>query len=142
MTPGFAVFIMMNNYFHDVATAMLVACSLTLWLLTRRFEANRDPDSLRLLLRLHKGLSEIAAASVVWIVTGGMVRFLTFSSFEWPNAVARHHTHGLMIKYSIASCMIAGGAYLWVMVNRKIKRLPGERDSGVHSAPAEQRPDL
>jgi hypothetical protein len=33
MSQEFAVFLLMNNYFHDVATAMLMACAIVLWTL-------------------------------------------------------------------------------------------------------------
>jgi len=42
MSPEFAVFLLMNNYFHDVATAMLLACAIVLWSIEKAEANARD----------------------------------------------------------------------------------------------------
>lgn len=113
MSPGFAVYILMNNYFHDVATAMLLACGIALKVIIGKLEHTRDEAVLAYFSRLFRGVNRLAWISVAWIVLGGIPRIMTFSTFEWANAVAKHHEAGVIAKYLIASCMMAAGAYLW-----------------------------
>ena len=123
MSPGFAVLVLMNNYFHDVATAMLLACAIAMRTITANLENNRDREVLAYFTRLYRGVKSLAAICVVWIVLGGIPRILTFRSFEWTNAVAKNHEAGLIAKYVIAVCMMAVGAYLWRMQIKKPKKM-------------------
>jgi hypothetical protein len=122
MKPGFAVFILMNNYFHDVATAMLMASSITMWLILRKHN-NNSPDTISFLLRLYHSISKIVIISWIWIVAGGTLRIVTFMDFEWAHAVARNQEYGLIIKYIIAFSMMAGGTYLWLVLIGRIRKL-------------------
>ena len=120
MSPEFAVFILMNNYFHDVATAMLLACGIAMWLLLKQLEKSRDGSVVSYFARLSKGISRLAQFSIAWIIIGGIPRLLTFNSFEWANAVEKHHEAGVIAKYLIASAMMAASAYLWMVLRKKV----------------------
>jgi hypothetical protein len=123
MKPGFAVFILMNNYFHDVATAMLMASSITMWLILRKHNNNNSPETRSFLLRLYNSISKIVIISWIWIVAGGTLRIVTFMDFEWAHAVDRNQEYGLIIKYIIAFSMMAGGTYLWLVLIGRIRKL-------------------
>jgi hypothetical protein len=123
MSQPAAVFIMMSNYFHDVATAMIMASSVTMWVILRRYEKNSSPGSIALIVWLYKGISKVVIFSWGWILSAGILRFLTFRTYEWPNAVEKHQEYGLMVKYGIALAMMAGGAYLWMVLIKKMRAL-------------------
>lgn len=123
MSPAFAVFIMMNNYFHDVATAMLMACSITMWAVLNQYENKKSPGARVFLMQIHNAVSKIANVSFIWIIISSIPRILTLSTFEWKNAVNSQHTSGLAIKYVLALFMIIAGTYLWIALSAKIKRL-------------------
>lgn len=123
MSQPAAVFIMMSNYFHDVATAMIMASSVTMWVILKRYEKNGSPETTALLVGLYKGISKVVIFSWVWILSAGLLRFLTFRTYEWPNAVEKHQENGLMVKYVIALAMMVGGAYLWILLLKKIRSL-------------------
>ncbi len=123
MSPGFAVFILMNNYFHDVATAMLPACAVALWIILRQFRNSRDPAVIRYFGRLSNGIRQVVRFSIAWIIIGGIPRALTFSSFEWPNAVEKHHEAGLIAKYIIAAVMTAAGGYVWLRLSKMAREI-------------------
>lgn len=123
MSQSYAVFIMMSNYFHDVATAMLMAASAALWLILKFYEKDAAGDSLVFLAKLHRGFSKLIIFSWVWIISAGLFRILTFRIYEWPNAVEKHQEYGLLVKYCIASAMMAGGAWLWSLVGRRMQAL-------------------
>lgn len=123
MSQPAAVFIMMSNYFHDVATAMIMASSVAMWVILKRYEDNAKPDAMAFLLRLYQGISKMVIVSWVWILSAGLLRLITFNTYEWPNAVENHHEHGLTVKYGIALAMMAGGAWLWIMVMKRMKAI-------------------
>lgn len=123
MSPSLAVFIMMNNYFHDVATAMLVACAIAMRVLLLGYEGNKGPDTKAFFLRLYQGISKIVIASVIWIAAGGALRILTLSSYEWKNAVDKGHTPGLIAKYIIALAMVVAGSFLWISLRKRANKI-------------------
>jgi len=123
MSRSAAVFIMMSNYFHDVATAMIMASSVAMWVILKIYEDSTKPDDRAFLVHLYQDISKVVIVSWVWIVSAGLLRFITFNTYEWPNAVEKHQEHGLMVKYVIALAMMAGGAWLWVMVAKRMRAL-------------------
>lgn len=120
MSQAYAVVIMMSNYFHDVATAMIMACGVGMWVIIRKYE-NGGSGSLAFLLRLYRGMRAVVIFSWAWIVFAGLLRLATFSAYEWPIAMAKHQETGLLAKYGIALSMVAAGSYLWLRVTRKMK---------------------
>jgi len=123
MSPAFAVFILMNNYFHDVATAMLLACGIALWVIIKQREGIKDPVAADYFLKLARGINGVAKFSLAWIILAGIPRVLTFKSFEWPNAVEKHHEAGLIAKYAIAVAMMIVGAWLWAKLSKRIREI-------------------
>ncbi len=116
---------MMSNYFHDVATAMIMACSVSMWLILKRFEGDSSTEARAFLFRLYQRISGVVVFSWIWIVTAGILRIATFSSYEWPTAAANRHEYGLMLKYAIAMTLIAVGAILWSRVANRMKAHSG-----------------
>lgn len=123
MSQPLAVFILMSNYFHDVATAMLAACSFSLWVALTKYGMQEDRMNKEFFARLYKALRKVVIFSWVWIVAAGAIRMVTFRSFEWINAVEKHHEAALMVKYAVASVMIIAGAYSWTVLSRRAENL-------------------
>jgi hypothetical protein len=121
MSPGFATFILMNNYFHDVATAMLLACSAVLWIMLRHLGAERDDVLMRYAAGLFRSVTTVFWSSVLWIVVSGIVRIVTFRSFEWLNTTQKHFEAGLLVKYAIAIVMMFSGSVLWMRLSRAMR---------------------
>ena len=110
----------MNNYFHDVATAMLLACGIALWVILKKLGNSADGAVMSYFSRLAQGIDRLAQFSIAWIILGGIPRVLTFTTFEWANAVEKHHEAGVIAKYAIASVMMIAGAYLWLVLRKKV----------------------
>lgn len=125
MSPLVAVCLMMNNYFHDVATAMLFACSATMLIFLKCTELSCS-DSIGFIKTVYGRMSKVFLFSVIWIVAGGIIRFATVCSFEWKNAVLKGHTNGLIAKYVIAAIMLSTGVFLWGVVRKRLRVLYGQ----------------
>jgi hypothetical protein len=121
MSPGFATFILMNNYFHDVATAMLLACGIVLRVMQRNLGEERDGTLTRYAQALFRGVTGIFWFSVLWIFASGVLRIATFRSFEWHNTTQKHFEAGLLVKYAIAVVMMVVGAFLWRRVSAAMR---------------------
>jgi hypothetical protein len=120
MSQSFATFLLMNNYFHDVATAMLLACCVVLWVLLRRLGNERDAALRGYVRSLYRGISGMFWFSVAWVLVSGVIRFATLASFEWVNAGRGGFTAGLLAKYAVAACMIIAGIVLWSRLTREM----------------------
>jgi len=117
MNPGFATFLLMNNYFHDVATAMLPACALVLWLFRKYLNNGAESPVLRAYARsLYRGMVRLVWISLVWIMVSGLIRIATFDTFEWVNAAQKGYQAGLFMKYGLAAVMIVVGIIFWLRV--------------------------
>jgi len=124
MSPIFVVIIMMNNYFHDVATAMLLASGVTTILLLKGFEgANRDAISY--LNSIHSGMKRVARFSLYWILIGGIPRTLTFRSFEWTTASEHGQTPALIVKHIMAFLAVSLGVWSWLRANERARSILG-----------------
>ena len=121
MSPAAGIALMMNNYLHDVATALLAASAVALWAMLRRYDAvPRGPDAARLFLELHRAMARLARISLAWIVLGGIPRTIWYGDFEWANAAGRGQLAALAVKHVVAFAFVAGGATLWVKLRRRV----------------------
>jgi hypothetical protein len=114
-----------NNYCHDVATASLAASGVTMWVIMRQLENTGSPEVLSLLFSLYRSISKIVTVSLIWIAAGAIPRILTFSTFEFADALADNHLSGLMAGHIFSFAMTLAGAYLWISLIRKMKRIRG-----------------
>ncbi len=121
MSQGFATFLLMNNYFHDVATAMLLACSIMLLVMLKGFGGVRDAVLVRYIAAVFRGVTAIFWFSVLWIISSGILRVVTFRSFEWFNASQKRFEAGLLVKYGIAAVLMIAGSVLWARLARALR---------------------
>ena len=121
MSPAAGVAIMMNNYFHDVATALLAASSVALWVMLRRYEASpRDADAARYFLEIQGAMAKLARFSLAWIVLGGIPRTIFYVDFEWANAAGRSQVPALVVKHVLAAAFVVGGVIFWRRLRRRV----------------------
>ena len=123
ISPELGLAIMMNNYFHDVATALLVGSATALWVMVKRYEPTDGPAAGRYLLRINAAMTKLARISLAWIVLGGIPRTIFFMDFEWANAVGKLQVPALVLKHVLIFAMVAAGAWLWLKLRRKIAEL-------------------
>lgn len=120
MSEVLAVSIMMNNYFHDVATAMLFASGSIFWSVLVLYEQTSGEATLRYLMRFHRISRKVLGFSLAWLLLGGIPRILFFRSFEWGNAVSKGQADGLLAKHILAFVMIMAGSWIWIKASRRM----------------------
>jgi len=120
LSPGLGLAVMMNNYLHDVATALLVGSAVALWALLREHRADDGPGAGRYLLRAEARLRRLALVALGWIVLGGVPRAYFFESFEWANAVGKAQVPALVAKHVVIFLLVGLGAWGWRRLRRKV----------------------
>ena len=120
-----AVLVIINNYFHDVATAFLLASAIILWILGRQ-AAQNGPEAMRALERAYPTLTKIAQGAIVWIVIGGIPRLIFFTEYEWDPAVVKGLVPALAIKHILMATAVLLGAVMWAKTR---KLIAGSADS-------------
>lgn len=123
MSQELGILLMMNNYFHDVATALLAASGVTMWIVVKRFEIYKDRTDHEYFLSLYNGITKLARFSLYWILLGGIPRTIAYKDLEWANAVGKNQVPALIVKHILAFTIVGTGAYLWIKLNKKIKRI-------------------
>lgn len=112
----------MNNYFHDVATAMLLACAIVLWAIRKAEIPGGDSVANEYASAMRRSVMHMVWFSVAWIAVSGVIRTTTVEEFEWKNFVDKGLEAGLIAKYVIAVVMMAVGVYVLVKQAGRVKK--------------------
>lgn len=114
------VLIIMNNYFHDVATAVLLGSAVIMWVLGRQAE-RQGAGEVQALAHLYPTLTKFAWGAIAWIVIGGIPRTIFFTRYEWDPAVIKGIVPALIVKHSLMALAVVLGVLLWRRVKRQIE---------------------
>ena len=129
MTESAGVALMMNNYFHDVATALLLASGIAIWVMYRKFGESSQEETKEYFLKLYKSMTFLAKFSLVWIVLGGIPRTYFYTEFEWAHYAGKSQIPALIIKHVLAFIFVSAGAHLWLRVRKKVREIEDSRAS-------------
>ena len=120
------VFVLMNNYFHDVATAMLLMASLLMMFMIREVEKHGNIETKRLFLDVYPKISHIIGATIVFIIMAGIVRTFTYKDFEWANAVGNEQVPAIIVKHVLVVLFLYFGFRGWFRVHKRVKEMKEE----------------
>ena len=127
ISPAFGVFLLMNNYFHDVSTAMLAASGIVLRVMTSSYRAalagGGSEELSKYFSKVHGAMRKLAQLSLIWMLVGGIPRTLFYRDFEWANAVEHNQAIALILKHTMTFLLVALGAWLWKQTEADIKEL-------------------
>ena len=124
MSPELGVLIMMNNYFHDVATALLMASGYVIWVIVKKYDAfSKTRETTEYFLKVYGHATKLAKISLIWIILGGIPRTIFYTEFEWANAAGKNQVAALIIKHILAFTFVGLGAYLWIKINRRVNEI-------------------
>jgi len=121
------IMIMLNNYFHDFATSLVVVSTFGMKALITFLEAKKSPDIANIVTSLYPKMVHMAGSSVVFVFFAGIIRAFTFKDFEWNHAVENGQVMALMIKHVILFILFGYGIALWVKVHKKVRLLRTEK---------------
>lgn len=121
--PTLGVIIMMNNYFHDVATGLLMTSGVGLWVVMRRYVDTGNRETTEYFLRIYRGMKRLARFSLYCILIGGVPRTLFYKSFEWANAVGHNQVPAIIVKHVLAFGFVFTGVYIWLKFEKRVKKI-------------------
>lgn len=120
------VFVLMNNYFHDVATAMLLVASLLMMFMIREVERHGNIETKKLFLDVYPKISHIIGGTIVFIIMAGIVRTFTYKDFEWANAVGNEQVPAIIVKHVLVVLFLFFGFRGWFRVHKRVKEMREE----------------
>jgi len=120
------VILMMNNYFHDVATALLLASGIAIWIIYKKLGNSDNPDVREYFLKLYDSMTSLAKFALAWIILGGIPRTYFYTEFEWSHYAGKSQIPALIIKHVLAFVFVSAGAHLWIRIRSKVREI---RDS-------------
>lgn len=121
---------MMNNYFHDVATALLASSGVAAWIILKHYEGeNKNPAETAYFLKIYASITRLARFSLFWILIGGIPRTIFYRSFEWSEAVGHSQVPALIVKHVLAFAFVGGGAYLWIRIHKRITAIKAQAEN-------------
>jgi hypothetical protein len=123
ISPGLGVAIMMNNYFHDVATALLISSAFALHAIVRIQSAMGTPQATVFFLRTYHQMVKLFRFALWWVIIGGVPRTIFYTSFEWANAADKLQVPALMVKHVMIVTLVVWGVIAWRRLKRKVARL-------------------
>ena len=130
ISPELGVAIMMNNYFHDVATALLAASAFVIHAIVRTQAVMASRESTLFFLRTYDQMVKFFRFALWWIVIGGIPRTIFYKSFEWANAADKLQVPALMVKHVVMAVLVVWGVYAWRRLKIKVavlrESLPAE----------------
>jgi len=117
------VLVIMNNYFHDVATAMLFSTGLLMLVLYKSLRVNLTPERMDFFRQVYAKYTQVARFSLAWILIGGLPRLVYYKRIEWTMALDNRIIPALIIKHVIMFTLVIAGAVLWRKLSLWVKEL-------------------
>lgn len=125
LSPLAKVLLIMNNYFHDVATAFLFTSALVMLVMYHTAKNGGDAE-MAALKHMRPKLTAIANGAIAWIVIGGIPRTIFYSQMEYPVAEYKGLLLALGLKHGLMFALVAAGIALWTAVRRLLRETPAE----------------
>lgn len=119
-----AIVIMINNYLHDLAAALLVASAVLMVIILKvavRYESGQK--NVELVVAIYQKVTRIALFSLGWIILGGIPRTIFFKRYEWWDAAGKGIVPVLLVKHALMFSLVGLGLILWLKVKKEISRI-------------------
>jgi len=128
MSIDWRILIILNNYLHDVATAVLLSSAVILYVLGRQAKSGGVGER-QALARAYGTLTKFAWGALAWIIIGGIPRTIFFNWAEFIPAGAHNLIPDLIIKHVLLVSGVIAGAVMWVRIG-KIARAESDAPRG------------
>ena len=115
-----AMLVILNNYFHDVATATLLSSAVILFVLGGQARRWGQPERLAL-ARSYRMLTNFARGALAWIIVGGIPRTIFFYRAEFIPAAQKNIIPDLAVKHIVLVSAVVIGSIMWVRLGEIAK---------------------
>jgi len=115
-----AVLVMLNNYMHDMMTALFAVSAIAAWFMLRSDAMGKAPEALAPVVH---GLFKVGIFALVWTLAGGGIRAMAYEKYEWMEAVGRAQVPALVVKHVILVSLVVAGVVVLVKARRRLRLL-------------------
>jgi hypothetical protein len=122
-----AILVMLNNYLHDLATAIFAVSAVTAYLLRRSLAMRASPVTLQPVVR---GVVRVGYFSLAWTLFFGVIRGLTYREYEWAEAAGRDQVAALVVKHVILASLVIAGCVVLYRLHRLGRLAESSEESG------------
>ena len=122
-SPGLGVAVMMNNYFHDVATALMIGAAVALHAIVRIQEEMKSREATLFFLKAYEKMTRLFRFALWWIIIGGVPRTIFYASFEWNHFADKQQVPALMVKHVLMATAVIYGIVAWRRLKVKVAAL-------------------
>jgi hypothetical protein len=120
MSIDWTIVIILNNYLHDVATAVLLSSAVILYVLDRQAKGGGEGER-KALARAYRTLTRFAWGALAWIIVGGIPRTIFFERFEFIPANTNGIVLDLIIKHVLLVSGVIAGGIMWVRIGKRMR---------------------
>ena len=120
MGGDWGVLIVINNYLHDVATAILLSSAVILYALDREAKGGGEGER-KALARAYRTLTRFAWGALAWIIVGGIPRTIFFPTYEFIPATVKGIVLDLVIKHVLLVTGVIAGGIMWIRIGKRMR---------------------
>ncbi len=117
------------SYSHDIATALLAASGVGLWMLDHFRPEPATPGEEHFFLNAFRGVSRLAKYSLLWILIAGVQRILAYRKYEWADSAGDLQIIAIVIKHIVMFLLVGVGLFYWAKLRKKTKELKLKNDT-------------
>jgi hypothetical protein len=111
------ILIIICNYFHDLAVAVLAVNVIAIYYIGRFLDNNPIRD--KIIPMLFKRLKVVTYYALGYIIVGGFIRAIYFEEIEWHPSVDKGLIIALIIKHIILVSLTIFGIIVHIRYNKK-----------------------
>lgn len=117
-TPLLDILITINNYSHDIATAVLIVSGLLMFILYKgRHIFIRNNDK-KLFSQVYKRIKYLAEGSLIWIIIAGIPRTVFYKQYEWSDLSGNLQIVAIIIKHIVMFVLVGMLSYYWIKLSK------------------------
>lgn len=118
-----SIFIMLNNFFHDFAVALLFVSLLILSYIYKQTLAHQNLPKLLFTEQLYAFMRKLIWAAWFWIIVGGVIRTLAYEQYEWNPAVGRGQVAALILKHIFLITLVIWGSIIQFRLKKRMHQI-------------------
>ncbi len=115
-----AIFVMLNNFFHDFSVAILFASLMVLTFVHRNMGDRPSDEILQFARLLYRWMNRLILGSWAFIIVGGIIRTLAYEQYEWMESAGKGQIAALIIKHILLVSFVLAGTWLQVRLRKRL----------------------
>ncbi len=117
-----AILVMLNNWFHDFAVAMLFCSLILLRLIYQRTQQQPNASWLPFARSLANSFSKVTHVCWVMLILGGIVRTIAYENFEFEEAAGSGQITALALKHILLVSVVVWGTIIQFRLRKFFKK--------------------